>query len=117
MIMILLLFHYPRIEKYLTNLESGMKDCKPKFTPSEMKPCDDACSELLNDDECKIYKQIVGSLIYVMIATRPDISFIVSKLSQHMSNAKKCHMVMAKHALRYLNTFTASRIALNLVVF
>jgi hypothetical protein len=32
------------------------------------------------------YSQIVGSLIYLASATRPDISFVVSKLSRFMSN-------------------------------
>jgi len=91
--------------KYIHNIleRFGMQDCKPSYTPCEMKPCnhDNHC-EPLNDECMKMYKSIVGALIYVMTATRPDISYIVTKLSQYMHCAKKCHMVMAKHTLRYL---------------
>ena len=53
----------------------GMSDCKPRFTPIEMKPCvNEHDSEPLIGDEMKMYKQIVGALIYIMTATRPDIS-------------------------------------------
>ena len=78
----------------------GMHDCKPRYTPCEMKPMHD--SEPLNANELTLYKQIVGALIYVMTATRPDLSFTVTRLAQHMSNAQQCHMTMAKHTLRYM---------------
>ena len=37
-----------------------------------------------------------------MISTRPDLSWVVSKLSQHLSEPKQQHWVAAKHLLRYL---------------
>ncbi len=89
--------------KYINRIldRFGMLDCKPKSTPSEMKmPCTNSCP--LNEDELKLYRQIVGALIYLMVATRPDISFIVTKLSQYMTSALQSHMIMAKHVLRYL---------------
>ena len=46
--------------------------------------------------------QIVGSLIYIMTCTRPDLSWIVSKLSQHLAEPKQQHWTAAKHLLRYL---------------
>lgn len=46
---------------------------------------------------------IVGSLIYAMTCTRPDISWIVSRLlSQFMSEPKTSNLTTAKHVLRYL---------------
>ena len=33
----------------------------------------------------KLYREIVGSLIYAITATRPDLSYVVTKLSQKMS--------------------------------
>ena len=50
----------------------------------------------------ELYRKIVGSLIYVMTATRPDLCFAVTKLSQHMSDPSAAHFTMAKHVLRYL---------------
>ena len=37
-----------------------------------------------------------------MMATRPDICWAVTKLSQHLSNPLETHWVAAKHVLRYL---------------
>ena len=44
----------------------------------------------------------MGSLIYIMTGTRPDLSYIVTMLSQHMAKPTKAHLGMAKHVLRYL---------------
>jgi hypothetical protein len=37
------------------------------------------------------YSQIIGSLMYLASATRPDISFAVSKLSRFVSNPGDDH--------------------------
>ena len=88
------------VEKILSKFE--MSDCKPKSTP-----CDLSVSKVMDDDSeilhnPRLYREIVGSLIYIMTATRPDLCYIVTKLSQHMSNPTKAHLGMAKHVLRYL---------------
>jgi hypothetical protein len=49
------------------------------------------------------YSQIIGSLMYLAITTRPDISFAVSKLSQFMSNPGDNHWCALERVLRYLN--------------
>ena len=48
------------------------------------------------------YSQIIGSLIYLASAKRPDISFAVSKLSQFMSNLGDNHWRALERVLRYL---------------
>jgi hypothetical protein len=48
------------------------------------------------------YSQIVGSLMYLASATRPDISFVVSKLSRYMSNPGDDHWHALERVLRYL---------------
>ena len=76
----------------------GMTDCKTRVTPSEQNlECN---SEAVLD--VTRYREIVGSLIYAMTCTRPDISWIVSKLSSKLSNPDVGDMVAAKHVLRYL---------------
>ena len=50
----------------------------------------------------KLYKEIVGNLIYAVTTTRPDLCFIVTKLSQVMSEPHGKHMKIAKHVLRYI---------------
>ena len=73
--------HY--IQKLLVRF--GLEDCKPKLVPCDLSTSknDFADSELL--DDFSIYREIVGSLIYVMTGTRPDLSYVVTKLAQHMS--------------------------------
>lgn len=82
----------------------GMSECKPRYTPSELKvegynSEENAGNEITNPKE---YREIVGSLIYAMQCTRPDISWIISKLSQTLANPKMENLVAAKHVLRYL---------------
>jgi hypothetical protein len=48
------------------------------------------------------YSQIVGSLMYLASATRPDISFAVSKLSRFMSNPGINHWHVLERVMRYL---------------
>ena len=50
----------------------------------------------------KMYREIVGSLIYLMTCTRPDLCYVVTYLSQHLSKPMKSHYGMAKQVLRYL---------------
>src|SRR4051812_25018517 len=48
------------------------------------------------------YSQIIGSLMYLASATRPDISFVVSKLSRFMSNPGTDHWRALERVMRYL---------------
>ena len=75
-----------------------MKDCKPKYTPNDSN----MCSELSKSTDGKLYKEIVGSIIYAMTTTWPDLCFIVTKLSQFMSEPYEKHMKIVKHFLRYI---------------
>ena len=48
------------------------------------------------------YASVVGSLMYAMMGTRPDIAFLVGVLGRYSANPKKCHWEMVKRGLRYL---------------
>lgn len=50
----------------------------------------------------KMYREALGSLIYLATCTCADLSFIVSKLSQHHSEPTEEQWVTVKHVLRYL---------------
>jgi hypothetical protein len=56
------------------------------------------CNEMKNVP----YREIIGSLMYAALATRPDISFVTSTLGQFMHNPGKTHWEAAKRVLRYL---------------
>jgi hypothetical protein len=48
------------------------------------------------------YSQIIGSLMYLASATRPDISFVVSKLSRFMSNPGIDHWHVFERVMCYI---------------
>ena len=65
-------------------------DCKPRSTPCEMD------ITKTNDEvdliESEPYRKIIGSLIYIMVATSPDICFTVTRLSQDRAKANSFHL-------------------------
>ena len=48
------------------------------------------------------YASLVGSLMYAMIATRPNIAFAMGVVSKYMSNPGKKHWEVVKGIMRYL---------------
>ena len=48
------------------------------------------------------YRSLVGSLMYLANAVRPDISYATSQLARFISNPKWHHIYAAKHVLKYL---------------
>lgn len=50
----------------------------------------------------KPYAQVVGSLMYAMLCTRPDLSFIVGLVSRFQSNPGIAHWIAVKRILRYI---------------
>ena len=78
----------------------GFSDCEPAPTPYDP-------SVLLRKnwritrDQLR-YSQIIGPLMYLASATRPDISFVVCKLSRFVSNPGDDHRRALERALRYL---------------
>ncbi|THG96012.1 hypothetical protein EW026_g5740 [Hermanssonia centrifuga] len=62
------------------------------------RPAYDANPELRH-----MYKSMIGTLLYLMLSTCPDIFFAITKLSQFMSNLTSEHMAAVKHIFRYLN--------------
>ena len=48
------------------------------------------------------YASAVGSLMYAMLCTRPDICYAVGIVSRYQSNPGKEHWIAVKHILKYL---------------
>jgi len=48
------------------------------------------------------YRELIGSLQYVSLATRPDITVAVNKLAQFLANLRRAHLDNALRVLRYL---------------
>lgn len=73
--------------------------------PPYLKLSADDCpkSDDMRAEMAKIpYASAVGSLMYAMVATRPDIAFAVGVVSRYMSNPGKKHWDAVKCILRYL---------------
>ena len=49
-----------------------------------------------------LYMSLVGKLSYLSVVSRPDLSFVVSSLSQVPKNPAQKHWLLAKKVLRYL---------------
>ena len=57
---------------------------------------------LLNEEEHKCYRFIIGSLLYLAICTRPDLSFSIAVLARQVHAPAKRHMAYDKRVLRYV---------------
>src|SRR5436190_368827 len=55
-----------------------------------------------NEIKKKPYQELIGGLIYLANATRPDIAFAAGMLSRFCSDPGKIHWNLAKKVLRYL---------------
>ena len=56
-------------------------------------------------EDVKLYRSLVGALQYITI-TRPEIAFIVNKVSQFMQYSLHTHFKAAKRILKYLKGTT-----------
>ena len=78
----------------------SMADCKPCSTPCEMDIT--KTSDKVDLIDSKPYREIIDSLIYIMVATRLDICHSVTRLSQDLAKPNSFHLMKAKHILCYL---------------
>jgi hypothetical protein len=85
-------------ETYLRKIldKFGMLNSKPIVTPTN--PQFKLCTNHYPNTEVErayinsiSYANIVGSLIYVMVCTRPDITYAVSLVRRYMANSEKAH--------------------------
>ena len=93
------------VKKVLTKF--NMVNAKPSTVPL-------AAHFILSKDQCPKteeevqkmhsipYSNAIGSVMYLMVSTRPDIAYSVSCLSRYMSNPGQPHWEALKWLLRYL---------------
>lgn len=81
----------------------AMQDSKPISTPLEannkLKKPKNSSEESMENFP---YQSLVGSLMYLAVSTRPDISYAVSSLSQFNTSYNEEHWKAGKRVLRYL---------------
>ena len=87
--------HY--VEKILERFK--MSDCKPVSTPEEVGVFNSEGSPLLGPEYP--YKEAIGSLLYLVTCTRPDIAHAVS-IASRTDKPTMAHWQLIKRILRYL---------------
>ena len=92
------------LEKY------GMADCRPVRTPFpsgfKLPPGEEGAYPL------QAYQSAVGSLMYLMVGTRPDLAFAVGAVSQFLVCPTKTHWEAVKHIFRYVSATAQLKLAL-----
>ncbi len=80
--------------KYVRDLlaRHGMEECAPVATPmTEVKlkkaPSGNKCPE----KQLKAYQILLSELMHLMVQTRPDLAYSISRLAQFMSNSTDDH--------------------------
>ena len=79
----------------LTNAKSALTSL-----PTQWEPKVNTGKAMAAEITC--YQSIIGSLLYLMIGTQPDIAFAVTHLSQFSTNSTEEHYKAAQHICRYL---------------
>jgi hypothetical protein len=101
-------------ELYITKaLERfGLTNCKAAETPAVEHATDEPMTEAQKlksknsggDQPADRHRfmEIVGTLLYAAISTRPDIAYAVNRLTRHMQSPLRRHETAAERVLRYL---------------
>lgn len=84
----------------------GMADCNPVRTPLDNDKLSKTMGPKTEKEREEMhnvpYRGLVGALVYLVQATRPDIAVAVSTLSRFLNNPGTTHWGAAKRVLRYL---------------
>ena len=97
------------IETILHNF--NMRECKLVEVPIPVgvRLSIEQCPKTREEEEDMsriLYASVVGSLMYAMVCTRPDIAHAVGVLSRYMSKPRKELWVVVKRVFRYLHGTT-----------
>ena len=91
----------------LTNVHTmlerfGMTNAKSAPTPPPSNWIPKLAEGKASPELLRSYQSIIGSLLYLMIGTRPDIAYAVIKLAQFAANPSQEHLNNAKYICCYL---------------
>ena len=68
--------------------------------------------ETRSESDIKEYQAMVGSVMYTMLCTRPDLAYAIQQLSQFNSNPTNAHLQAAKRVFRYTQGTQAAGLCL-----
>ena len=80
----------------------GMESAKPVATPVDTSTKLVKVTKSDESTDHQQYQSAVGSLLYLAMATRPDIAFAVSSVARFSAQPSKQHWTAVKRILRYL---------------
>jgi hypothetical protein len=87
--------------------EKANKDKKiPMADYKQLRPATDDDTRI----EVTQYQEGIGSLMHAMVLTRPDIAFVLGRLSQYMSDPAEHHGHALKNLMRYLRTTVTQKL-------
>ncbi|KAJ2926174.1 hypothetical protein H1R20_g10929, partial [Candolleomyces eurysporus] len=88
------------LEKVLERF--GMANAKPARTPMVEGYYPAKHEGPNNAVLTRKYQSVIGSLLYLMLGTRPDIAYAVTKMAQHCANPTEEHLQKALYIMKYL---------------
>ena len=80
----------------------GMLNAKAASTPLPAGYYALANKDPVNPELCSQFQTVIGSLLYLMLGTRPNIAFAVTHLSRHSTNPSQDHLNKALYICQYL---------------
>jgi len=80
----------------------GMLNAKSTSTPLPAGYYAAKNTEPVDADLCSRFQMVIGSLLYLMLGTRPDIAFAVTHLSHHAVNPSQDHLNKTLYICHYL---------------
>jgi len=87
----------PYLEKILKRF--GMADAKAAQTPLptgyKPEPFDGTATAALRSQ----YQSVIGSLLYLMLGTHPDLAFAVTQMAKFAHNPSEEHLLKSRHIL------------------
>ena len=92
----------------------GLKDANGYTTPMETKVDWSFCKDdiPLDDVARQRYQAAIGSLIYLMLGSQPDLAYAINKLAQYLSTPMERHWKAVKRVLRFVKYTTHTSLVL-----
>jgi hypothetical protein len=80
----------------------NMSNAKPARTPMVKGYYPLPNEGALDPELCQLFQSVIGSLMYLILGTCPDIAYAVTKLAKHAANPSREHLDKALYIMKYL---------------
>ncbi|KAI7959139.1 hypothetical protein MJO28_002930 [Puccinia striiformis f. sp. tritici] len=94
------------VEKFKTEVNSNLV---PTYTPLAGDNLVTSWGEPVSPT---LYQSLIGSINYLALGTRPDLSFAVNYLARFSSNPNETHWAALSHLVQYIHTTRSKRLRL-----